>query len=140
MSSRVTRSATKLAAESSSAAANPANTSAATHPLPKSCKRKAHPDPDPNLDNLADTNNPIPPRQAKKQKVVPEASSTPTPPKSRRRSGKRAVTMAKPGYVRFDTGQENPAHIGQSLVGQHGRDGEISTHKARHIEAKIESK
>ena len=97
MSSRVTRSATKLAAESSSAAATPVNTSAAAQPLPKSRKRKDLPDRDPSPENTLDTNNLPPPRRAKKQKVVPEVPSTPTLPKSRRRGPQQPETMAKPG-------------------------------------------
>ncbi|CAD6567774.1 MAG: Ubiquitin fusion degradation protein 4 [Alectoria sarmentosa] len=97
MSSRVTRSATKLAAESSSAAATPANTLAGAQPLPKSRKRKTPPDRDPSPDITVDTNNPTSPRRAKKQKIVAEASSTPTLPKSRRRGAQQPVTMAKPG-------------------------------------------
>ena len=107
MSSRVTRSATKLAAaaESSSAAASPANTSAAAQPLPKSRKRKTPPDRDPSPDNTLDTNNPTP-RRAKKQKVAAEALSTPTLPKSRRRGAHQPDTMAKPGCVNH-TSSEN---------------------------------
>ena len=104
MSSRVTRSATKLAAESSSAAANPASSSA-THPPPKTRKRKTHPDREPSPDTILDTDTPTSSRQAKKQKLASELS-TPTFPKSRRRGGHQSVTMAKPGYVNFRIGQE----------------------------------
>lgn len=105
MSSRVTRSATKLAAESVSVAATPANTAAAAQPPPKSRKRKALLDRDPSPDNTVDINNSTP-RRAKKQKVVAEASSTPTLPKSRRRGAQQPVTMAKPGPSSGNTGEK----------------------------------
>lgn len=99
MSSRVTRSATKLAAESSSAAATPANTSAAAQPLSKFRKRKAPPDRDPSPDTTIANKNTTAPRRAKKQKIVAEASSTPTLPKSRQQGAQQPATMANPGYV-----------------------------------------
>lgn len=101
MSSRVTRSATKLAAESSSAAATPADIPAAAQALAKSHKRKAliEREPSPGPDTKIDTKNPTPPRRAKKQKIVAEASSSPATLKPRRLGGQQSAVMAKPGWV-----------------------------------------
>ena len=105
MSSRVTRSATKLAAEPSSptaaaatAASNvaaSASTAAEPQSLPKSRKRKAR---DSSPENAPSPVKHQPTRGAKKQKTTSENTFTPDPPKPRR-GPKRAAVMGRPGYM-----------------------------------------
>lgn len=94
MSSRVTRSATKLAAGSSSAAATPPNNSTVSQPPSKSRKRKADRDPSPE-DTAASAKVP-PAQRAKRPKIATEEPPTPVAPKPSRKSTKQPANMAKP--------------------------------------------
>lgn len=105
MSSRVTRSSARLAAESSAATSSPAvlasPTQAPNHPLPNSRKRKAT-GPTAVTSNHLPTETPnSPPRRSKRQKVtVTEQPPVLSPaPVDRRRSTNKSAQMAKPGLV-----------------------------------------
>ena len=97
MSPRVTRSATKLAADSSFAAATTANTSTVPQSLAKSRKRKTPPDRDPSPDDTPVPTKSPPAKRAKKQKLSSERTSTTTAPRAGRKGTKQAANMAKPG-------------------------------------------
>jgi len=103
MSPRVTRSATKLAANPSSAAATQSNASASTstpaqpQAQPRSRKRKAPIDRDLSPDNPTGTTQAPPARRAKKQKVAVEEGTTPGAPKPGRGGVKQPAAMGKPG-------------------------------------------
>ena len=97
MSPRVTRSATKLAADSSLAAATTANTPTAPQSLVRSRKRKTPPDRDPSPDDTLVLTKSPPAKRAKKQKSSSERTSTTTAPRAGRKGTRQAANMAKPG-------------------------------------------
>ncbi|KAL9126298.1 MAG: hypothetical protein Q9217_004624 [Psora testacea] len=100
MSPRVTRSATRLAADSPPSAATPGNLSSSLSTPPKSRKRKAPPDPETNLD-ITPPSSTRPSassgRATKKQKVVGEVPSAQATSRSHKRAPKQSASMAKPG-------------------------------------------
>lgn len=98
MSSRVTRSATKLAADPPLAAETPSNGPSAAPARPASRKRKTPPDRDPAPEDTPSAAKPSRARRAKKPKIaLEEESSTFPAPKARRGGAKQALNMAKPG-------------------------------------------
>ena len=97
MSLRVTRSATKLAAESSLGAATTANTPTVPQSQAKSRKRKTPPDRDPSPDDTPVHTKPPPTKRAKKQKSSSERTSITTAPRAGRKGTKQPANMAKPG-------------------------------------------
>ncbi|KAL6714408.1 Ubiquitin fusion degradation protein 4 [Lecanora helva] len=118
MSPRVTRSATKLAANSSSAAATSSNTSAsvvsgAAHPQspPKSRKRKAR---EPSPDSTPKAPQASSARRAKKQKTNTVEDSAPaTATRSQRAGVKLSNVMAKPGSSSTPSGEreKSPTNV-----------------------------
>ena len=114
MSSRVTRSAARLAADSSTATAQ-TPTSEPTQPPPSSRKRKAPSLSEPSPPNAPEPVRVTPARRTKRQRVeeldLTPSISTTTAPQSYRKREKPATTMSAPGYVRIRYSRKNTANM-----------------------------
>lgn len=93
MSSRVTRSSARLAADSSSAAVPPVDTA---QPPPASRKRKASAHQDIPSDELQAPVKVTPSKRAKRQKVTATEPPAPTVPRTRGKKTQQPVAMSAP--------------------------------------------
>ena len=146
MSSRVTRSAAKLAADPSLAAATqpPVSTSTSTtsqtQHQAKTRKRKVSSDQDQGPENQPATSSAPQSRQSKKRKVTSEVSFEPTSPTARRGTAKQPTTMGKPGYCRPQSHQGVTLTLRQVFIRPNYGEGEIFAYYTRYLTAKVKSK